>query len=56
MTVSRMLGHTSLRMIPRYARSIELMQIAVDKLASSPTIPPTAKTEVGKVLKLKQKG
>lgn len=39
-TVARSAGHTGLRMMPRYVRSIELMQKAADSLIESAKNPP----------------
>lgn len=39
-TVARSAGHTGLRMMPRYIRSVELMQKAADSLVGSATSPP----------------
>lgn len=44
-TVARSLGHSDLRMIPTYVRSIELMQKGVDLLVQSPQNPPAAKLD-----------
>jgi integrase len=52
-TAAAMLGHSSLRMIPRYVRSIELQQKAADLLTRPATIPPEGQTEKVQVLKRK---
>jgi len=41
-TAARMLGHSDLRSIHRYQRSIDLMQKAADSLVDSATVLPTA--------------
>lgn len=50
-TAAAMLGHGSLRMIPRYVRSIELQQKAADKLAS----PASTKNNIVPLQKSRQK-
>lgn len=41
-TVAQSVGHTGIRMMPRYVRSIELMQKAADSLVNPATNPPAA--------------
>ena len=53
-TVAQSVGHTGIRMMPRYVRSIELMQKAADSLVSPTTSPPAA--EANAVTHLKRKG
>ena len=53
-TVARSLGHSSLKMIPRYVRSLDAMRKAADSLVNYPVYAPAAKNLNRKVLKIKQ--
>lgn len=53
-TVAQSVGHTGIRMMPRYVRSIELMQKAADSLVNPATIPLACNAE--NVSRLKRKG
>lgn len=52
-TVARSVGHTGIRMMPRYVRSVELMQEIADALVSPATIPPASGDENVSLLKRK---
>lgn len=52
-TTSRMLGHASLRMLPRYVRSLELMQKGVNSMVNPATDTPAAKDNLASLLKRK---
>jgi len=48
LTVAMLLGHADLRMVHRYARSVETMRIAVEKLVHPTTILRTDKLRIAK--------
>lgn len=52
-TTARSLGHSDLRMLPRYARSVDLMQKAVDSLVNPAKKSDFAENEKVKALKRK---
>lgn len=48
-TVAESLGHSSLRMIPRYVRSLEMQRKAADSLVETPTDSPVAKNTISDI-------
>lgn len=50
-TIADILGHTGLRMLPRYVRSLEMKRKMVNSIKKSPHIPPVAENDNVKVLK-----
>ena len=52
-TIADILGHTGLRMLPRYVRSLEMKRKMVNSITESATVPPVTKTDNVKLLKRK---
>jgi len=52
-TIADILGHTGLRMLPRYVRSLEMKRKMVKAIGKSPTSPPLPKRDSWKLLKAK---
>lgn len=52
-TIADILGHTGLRMLPRYVRSLEMKRKMVNSIRQSPNIPPLTESDVVKPLKRK---